>query len=142
MASGVWRWIVGRLARGELAAAQAEAKLARDRLTDAIEAISEGVVFLDAEGRYVLWNRRYARRSTGCRAWRRPWKARRWTRASRGWWPASAPRPATWSDWCWGCWTTRRSRRPRAPLRRPRPCARTARRYGCWSPTTIRPTAR
>jgi CheY-like chemotaxis protein len=60
MASGVWRWIVGRLARGELAAAQAEAKLARDRLTDAIEAISEGVVFLDAEGRYVLWNRRYA----------------------------------------------------------------------------------
>ena len=58
--AGVWGWIVGRLAGGAIAAAQAEAKLARDRLTDAIEAIPEGVVFLDAEGRYVLWNRRYA----------------------------------------------------------------------------------
>ena len=37
-----------------------EAQLARDRLRDAIEAIPEGVVFLDAEGRYILWNRRYA----------------------------------------------------------------------------------
>ncbi len=60
MTAGVWRWIVDRLAGGEIAAARAEAKLARDRLSDAIEAIPEGVVFLDAEGRYVLWNRRYA----------------------------------------------------------------------------------
>jgi CheY-like chemotaxis protein len=58
--AGVWRWIVGRLAGGAIAAAQAEARLAQDRLTDVIEAIPEGVVFLDAEGRYVLWNRRYA----------------------------------------------------------------------------------
>ena len=60
MAAGLWRWIVRRLAGRELAAAQAEAKLARERLSDAIEAIPEGVVFLDAEGRYILWNRRYA----------------------------------------------------------------------------------
>lgn len=58
--AGLWRWIVGRLTRGIVAQAQAEAQLARDRLRDAIEAIPEGVVFLDAEGRYILWNRRYA----------------------------------------------------------------------------------
>ena len=57
----LWRRIVERLAKGgTVAAARAEAKLARDRLRDAIEAIPEGVVFLDAEGRYILWNRRYA----------------------------------------------------------------------------------
>jgi CheY-like chemotaxis protein/PAS domain-containing protein len=64
MVSGVladlWRRIVGRPTRGAVAAAQAEAKRARERLRDAIEAIPEGVVFLDAEGRYILWNRRYA----------------------------------------------------------------------------------
>jgi CheY-like chemotaxis protein len=60
MAAGLWQWIVRRLAGRELAAAQAAAKLARDRLSDAIEAIPEGVVFLDAEGRYIMWNRRYA----------------------------------------------------------------------------------
>lgn len=57
---GLWRWIVGRLARATVAEAKAEAQLARDRLRDAIEAIPEGGVFLDAEGRYILWNRRYA----------------------------------------------------------------------------------
>lgn len=56
----LWRGIVDRLASGAIAEAQAEARLARDRLTDAIDAIPEGVVFLDAEGRYLLWNRRYA----------------------------------------------------------------------------------
>ncbi len=29
-------------------------------MRDAIEAIPEGVVFLDADGRYILWNQRYA----------------------------------------------------------------------------------
>ena len=43
-----------------LARARAQAELAEMRLRDAIDAIPEGVVFLDAEGRYVLWNRRYA----------------------------------------------------------------------------------
>ncbi|MBS0360369.1 MAG: response regulator [Proteobacteria bacterium] len=55
-----WGRFVQWLARGEIAAAQAEAQVARDRLRDAIEAIPEGVVFLDADGRYILWNRRYA----------------------------------------------------------------------------------
>jgi CheY-like chemotaxis protein len=58
--AGLWARIVQALGRGSATAARAEAQLARDRLRDAIEAIPEGVVFLDAEGRYILWNRRYA----------------------------------------------------------------------------------
>jgi CheY-like chemotaxis protein len=55
-----WARFWRRLSGAALADAHAEAKLARERLGDAIEAIPEGVVFLDAEGRYILWNRRYA----------------------------------------------------------------------------------
>jgi signal transduction histidine kinase len=36
------------------------AALAETRLRAAIDALPEGVVFLDPEGRYVLWNQRYA----------------------------------------------------------------------------------
>lgn len=54
------RALARRVAGAALEAAQAEARLARERLRDAIEAIPEGVVFLDAEGRYILWNQRYA----------------------------------------------------------------------------------
>jgi len=43
------------LIRAEEAVAQAE-----QRLRDAIEALPQGIVFLDAEGRYILWNRQYA----------------------------------------------------------------------------------
>ena len=49
-----------RLAGPLIAEAEAEATLARDRLRDAMEAIPEGIVFLDADGRYVLWNQAYA----------------------------------------------------------------------------------
>jgi CheY-like chemotaxis protein len=52
--------VARRLGAHALAEAETEARLARDRLRDAIEAIPEGVVFLDGEGRYVLWNKRYA----------------------------------------------------------------------------------
>jgi PAS domain-containing protein len=48
--------VARRLGAHALAEAETEARLARDRLRDAIEAIPEGVVFLDGEGRYVLWN--------------------------------------------------------------------------------------
>ncbi|MDP3174034.1 MAG: response regulator [Phenylobacterium sp.] len=58
---GAWgRWIARHLAGSALARAESDAQLARDRLRDAIEAIPEGVVFLDREGRYILWNKRYA----------------------------------------------------------------------------------
>src|SRR5690606_20223980 len=50
------RWLGG----AALARAEADARLAGDRLRAAIDALPEGVVFLDAEGRYVLWNQRYA----------------------------------------------------------------------------------
>jgi CheY-like chemotaxis protein len=58
--AALWRGVVRRIARDAVAAAEAEAQLARERLRDAIEAIPEGVVFLDAEGRYLLWNQRYS----------------------------------------------------------------------------------
>jgi CheY-like chemotaxis protein len=58
--AALWRGVARWLARDAIADAEAGARLARDRLRDAIEAIPEGVVFLDAEGRYILWNQRYA----------------------------------------------------------------------------------
>jgi diguanylate cyclase (GGDEF)-like protein/PAS domain S-box-containing protein len=39
---------------------KAEAERAHARLRDAIDILPEGIVFLDGDGRYVLWNRRYA----------------------------------------------------------------------------------
>jgi CheY-like chemotaxis protein len=59
MRMGLKAW-VGRLFGGARRKAEARAARAEARLRDAIDAIPEGVVFLDAEGRYVLWNRRYA----------------------------------------------------------------------------------
>jgi len=68
MATGGLRGLGAKLARNigralggrALAAAEAEALRAEARLREAIDVLPEGVVFLDAEGRYVLWNRRYA----------------------------------------------------------------------------------
>jgi CheY-like chemotaxis protein len=61
---GPWSWLARRFGGGAAAraleGALARAGRAEDRLADAIEAIPEGVVFLDSEGRYILWNRRYA----------------------------------------------------------------------------------
>lgn len=42
------------------ARAKAQAALAERRLRDALDALPEGIVFLDAAGRYILWNQRYA----------------------------------------------------------------------------------
>jgi diguanylate cyclase (GGDEF)-like protein/PAS domain S-box-containing protein len=41
-------------------AAIADARQAHQRLREAIEILPQGIVFLDAEGRYILWNKRYA----------------------------------------------------------------------------------
>ena len=49
-----------RLSGGAVAHAESQAQIARDQLRAAIDAMPEGVVFLDSEGRYVLWNVRYA----------------------------------------------------------------------------------
>ncbi|MBX3486070.1 response regulator [Phenylobacterium sp.] len=61
MAAGGLFARIGRLLGGRAVAEALErAERAEARLRDAIDAIPEGVVFLDAEGRYILWNRRYA----------------------------------------------------------------------------------
>jgi signal transduction histidine kinase/CheY-like chemotaxis protein len=49
----------GRAAR-DLAAAEARAALAEARLGAVLQAFPEGVVLLDPEGRYVMWNQAYA----------------------------------------------------------------------------------
>ena len=46
--------------RRAIARAEADARLAEERLAAALDALPEGIVFLDAEGRYILWNKRYA----------------------------------------------------------------------------------
>ena len=55
LAAFLRRWDKDALERAEGAARRAER-----RLRDAIDVLPEGIVFLDREGRYVLWNRRYA----------------------------------------------------------------------------------
>jgi diguanylate cyclase (GGDEF)-like protein/PAS domain S-box-containing protein len=37
-----------------------QAKRSHERLREAIELLPQGIVFLDSEGRYVLWNKKYA----------------------------------------------------------------------------------
>jgi diguanylate cyclase (GGDEF)-like protein/PAS domain S-box-containing protein len=41
-------------------AAIAEARRSHERLREAIDILPQGIVFLDAEGRYILWNKKYA----------------------------------------------------------------------------------
>jgi signal transduction histidine kinase/ActR/RegA family two-component response regulator len=53
-------WLRRMLGGEALARAERQAREAEARLRAAIDALPEGVVFLDAEGRYVLWNQRYA----------------------------------------------------------------------------------
>ena len=49
------RWDKDALERAELDALKAER-----RLREAIDVLPEGIVFLDEEGRYILWNKQYA----------------------------------------------------------------------------------
>ncbi|MGZ3410710.1 MAG: putative bifunctional diguanylate cyclase/phosphodiesterase [Xanthobacteraceae bacterium] len=46
--------------RAEADAAIAQAEQAHARMRDAIDILPHGLVFLDAEGRYILWNQQYA----------------------------------------------------------------------------------
>src|SRR6202008_2390359 len=46
--------------RAEAEAAIADARKSHERLREAIEHLPQGIVFLDSEGRYILWNRKYA----------------------------------------------------------------------------------
>jgi signal transduction histidine kinase/CheY-like chemotaxis protein len=55
LAAFLRRWDKDALERAEL-----EARRAEQRLREAIDVLPQGIVFLDAEGRYILWNKRYA----------------------------------------------------------------------------------
>ena len=46
--------------RAEAEAAIAEARKSHERLCEAIDLLPQGIVFLDAEGRYILWNKKYS----------------------------------------------------------------------------------
>ncbi len=46
--------------RAEAEAAIAEARKSHERLREAIDILPQGIVFLDADGRYILWNKKYA----------------------------------------------------------------------------------
>ncbi len=46
--------------RAEAEAAIAEARKSHERLREAIDILPQGIVFLDPEGRYILWNKKYA----------------------------------------------------------------------------------
>src|SRR6202171_1665066 len=46
--------------RAEAEAAIAHARKSHERLREAIDILPQGIVFLDAEGRYILWNKKYA----------------------------------------------------------------------------------
>jgi diguanylate cyclase (GGDEF)-like protein/PAS domain S-box-containing protein len=54
--------VVGDLARqrAEAAAAIVDARKSSDRLREAIDILPQGIVFLDSDGRYILWNKKYA----------------------------------------------------------------------------------
>jgi diguanylate cyclase (GGDEF)-like protein/PAS domain S-box-containing protein len=54
--------IAGEIARtrAEAEAAIAEARKSHERLVEAIDILPQGIVFLDADGRYILWNKKYA----------------------------------------------------------------------------------
>jgi diguanylate cyclase (GGDEF)-like protein/PAS domain S-box-containing protein len=46
--------------RAETEAALAEARKSHARLREAIDLLPQGIVFLDDDGRYILWNKKYA----------------------------------------------------------------------------------
>src|SRR5262245_49954886 len=46
--------------RAEAEAAIVEARKSHERLREAIDILPQGIVFLDPDGRYILWNRKYA----------------------------------------------------------------------------------
>ncbi len=54
-----------KVAREQAERAEQEARAAHTRLLDAIEVVPEGLVLLDADDRFVLWNRRYAEAYAG-----------------------------------------------------------------------------
>jgi diguanylate cyclase (GGDEF)-like protein/PAS domain S-box-containing protein len=53
-------WTSGRRSLAARASAAQQVREANARLRDAIDILPQGIVFLDPEGRYILWNQQYA----------------------------------------------------------------------------------
>src|SRR5260370_26924702 len=53
---------IGEIARkrAEAEAAIVDARKSHERLREAIDILPQGIVFLDAEGRFILWNKKYS----------------------------------------------------------------------------------
>ena len=58
--SALWDALTARVRYGERRRLLDEARRAHARLREAIDILPHGLVFLDAEGRYILWNQQYA----------------------------------------------------------------------------------
>src|SRR6202790_1984521 len=63
--SGSSRRVAGEIGeivrkRAEAEAAIADARKSHDRLREAIDILPQGIVFLDADGRYILWHNKYS----------------------------------------------------------------------------------
>jgi diguanylate cyclase (GGDEF)-like protein/PAS domain S-box-containing protein len=54
--------VIGEIVRkrAEAEAAIADARKSHERLREAIDILPQGIVFLDADGRYILWNKKYS----------------------------------------------------------------------------------
>src|ERR1700694_5595418 len=46
--------------RAQAEAAIADARRSHERLREAIDILPQGIVFLDPDGRYILWNKKYS----------------------------------------------------------------------------------
>jgi signal transduction histidine kinase len=82
-----------------LAKAQAEAQAAEQRLREALDALPTGVVFLDSELRYILWNKAYGdiyHRSADLFRVGRPLSETLRVGLERGDYPAAVGREDTW----------------------------------------------
>jgi len=99
--------LAGRLRRalfalnpwGRLAAAKAEARAAEQRLREALDALPTGVVFLDSELRYILWNKAYGEiyhRSSDLFRIGRPLPETLRIGVARGDYPAAVGREEAW----------------------------------------------
>lgn len=53
--------------RAEAESAVEQARKSHERLRQAIDILPQGVVFLDADGRYVLWNKKYSESTAAAR---------------------------------------------------------------------------
>ena len=98
---GLGRFLAALNPWGALARAKADAESAERRLREALDALPTGVVFLDPELRYILWNKAYGEiyhRSSDLFQVGRPLSETLRVGVERGDYPAAVGREAAWLD--------------------------------------------